>query len=507
MNNKKKLLIIGICLIIICLVAFFFFFNRKKVEYFFELNGLTDVVVYQYDFYEDSGYNAYDSEGNQFNQEVTVVGDVNTSIVGEYKIKYQYRDQELIRVVTVLPIDDGITFLVLQGDMTIFLNVGDKYQEPGYMVLDSNNELSNNDVEVTGSVDTAKTGTYKLIYTLNKKNNDKLVEERTIIVMGNDVTINYSPTGYTNEKVIINLVSKDNYFDYFLLPDGSKNSDRSINYEVDKNGTYKFKMYLKNGNFKEESIVIKNIDKEKPTGSCSGYFLENKSYVKVNAKDNSGINKYMVNGKEFNNGTITLTGELKNVTITLYDKVGNSTNISCQLVDKNPITNKCNDKTIYPGHKYTFTQAQKEKMAAMVYTEADGPNDLLGMKLVASHMCNYYEKLYKGKEWTGYGLHKLITTSGWYAELTKNAKYNSSKAIALIAVEEVMEKGNRILPHYIDEFDWFPNDVKNPLNKDDYVQGVTTYLNKGGLRSTFWCINYIEESKSGNIFGYTKKPE
>ena len=44
----------------------------------------------------------------------------------------------------------------------------------------------------------------------------------------------------------------------------------------------------------------------------------------------------------------------------------------------------------------TLNQEQKEKMAAMVSTEADGSPreavDYLGMKLVASHMCNYYEK-------------------------------------------------------------------------------------------------------------------
>ena len=146
-------------------------------------------------------------------------------------------------------------------------------------------------------------------------------------------------------------------------------------------------------------------------------------------------------------------------------------------------------------------------MAAMVYSEADGPNDLLGMKLVASHMCNYHERIYKDREWTGSGLIKLISTSSWFAGISKKSTYTPKKAIALIAVEEVMEKGNRILPHYIDEYDWFPYDIRNPLsNRDDYIQGVTPYINKGGLRSTFWCINYIEESKSGNIFGYTKKP-
>lgn len=503
----SKIWIIGlvVLIIIIGICCFLLFFN-KKLEYSLILNGGKDIVVYQYEEYVEEGYKAYDNKGNEYNDEVKITGEVNTTVTGEYQIKYQYRDKEVIRVVTVLPLVESETFLILKGESTMFLNVGDSYVEPGFTVLDTINEYSNEEVTVTGQVDTSKVGTYKLVYKLIDKNNISIIKERTVIVIGSNINVSYSPTSFTNGKVTIYLTVKDNYFDYVVLPDGSKRSDRNITYEVLKNGNYKFKIYTKTGNNKEEVIVINNIDSSKPNGSCSGYYLENKTYVTVNAKDNSsGINKYVIDGKEFKKNVITLDGEIKNVTVSIYDNVGNSNNVSCQLTDKNPVTNKCNDKTIYPGHKYVFTQAQREKMAAMVYTEADGSNDLLGMKLVASHMCNYYEKLYKGKEWTGAGLHKLITTSGWYAEMTKKSVYNSSKAIALRAVEEVMEKGNRILPHYIDEFDWFPNDIRNPLNRDAYIQGETTYINKGGLRATFWCINYIEESKSGNIFGYTKK--
>jgi len=510
--SKKWVILIVIIGLIILFVGYLFF-NRAKTEYFLKLNGLSDIVVYQYDVYVDSGYMAYDNKGNNYNDDVIVVGEVNTEITGEYQIKYQYRDKEIIRTVTVLPIEDETIFLILNGEMTLFLNVGDDYKEPGYIVLDSANKVSNDDVVVDGKVDTSKPGTYKLMYTL-KKNNSVLVEERTVIVMGNDVNVSYSPTSYTKEKVVINLISKDNYFDYVLLPDGTKNKERNIKYEVGKNGTYKFKIYLKNGNYREESVIIKNIDKEKPVGSCSGYYLENKSYVKVNAKDSdSGISKYIVDGKEFNSSTITLNAEMKNINITLYDKVGNSNSISCQLEDKNPITNRCNDKTIYPGHKYVFTDEQRKKMAAMVSAEADGDpkkaEDYLGMKLVASHMCNYYEKLYPNEDWSGKRLHWLITISNWYAEMTKKSEYNPNNErhqLALRAVEEVMEKGNRVLPHYIDEFDMFPEDVKKPLsNIDNYIKDETIYYGVGWIKVTFWCINIGPDGKSGNIFGYIKK--
>ena len=519
-NNKKqfkiskKLLIIGIVFIIVILFVGIIFVMSSKIDYFLMLNGSSDMVVYQYDEFIDLGYQAYDSKGNEYNQDVVVIGEVNTDIAGEYQIRYQYRDKEVVRVVTVLPVDEGITFLILKGEMTMFLNVGDVYQEPGYMVLDSVSQIGNDIVQVTGNVNTSKPGTYKITYTLNKNNDSKLVEERTVIVMGSDISISYSPTSYTKNKVTISVTSNDNYFDYIILPDGSKNNQRSVQYDVTKNGGYKFKIYSKNGTFKEENIEINNIDTVVPSGSCSGYYLENKTYLKINASDSiSGINKYVVNGNEYKTNNITLTGELKSVNVTLFDKVGNKKDISCQLEDKNPVTNRCNDKTIYPGHKYTFTQAEKEKMAAMISTEADGDpkkaEDFLGMKLVASHMCNYYEKLYPNEEWSGKRLHWLITTGSWYADMTKNSKYNHNNErhqLALCAVEEVMEKGNRILPHYIDEFDMFPKDVMTPLsNIDDYISGETIYYGYKWTKATFWCINYMENSKTGNIFGYSKK--
>ena len=82
-----------------------------------------------------------------------------------------------------------ITFLILKGEMTMFLNVGDVYKEPGYMVLDSVSQIGNDIVQVTGNVNTSKPGTYKITYTLNKDNNNKLVEERTVIVMAWRLTV------------------------------------------------------------------------------------------------------------------------------------------------------------------------------------------------------------------------------------------------------------------------------------------------------------------------------
>ena len=308
--SKKLLFIMSIILVIIILVVIAILLKPSKVEYFLMLNGSSDMVVYQYDEYTESGYQAYDSKGNEYNQDVLVTGSVNTSVAGEYQIKYQYRDKEVVRVVTVLPVDEGITFLILKGEMTMFLNVGDVYQEPGFMVLDSVNVVNNEMVQVTGNVDTSKPGTYKITYTLNKDNNNKLVEERTVIIMGSDINVSYSPTSYTKNKVTINITSKDNYFDYVILPDGNKKNERSIQYDVLKNGVYKFKIYSKNGTFKEENIEINNIDTVAPSGNCSGYYLENKTYLKINASDSiSGINKYAVNGSEYKTNNITLTGE------------------------------------------------------------------------------------------------------------------------------------------------------------------------------------------------------
>ena len=526
--SKKKLIIIAGILVFFLIFGIYIFVPKEiPIEYYLVLNGSTDVVIYQNMEYVDAGYMAYDNKGNIFEEDVVIDGNVDTTVVGEYKIKYIFNNLEEIRTITVLAKSQQLTFLVLLGDKTIYLKQGEEYQEPGYNVIDSVDDNLVNQVKIEGEININEIGTYKLVYKVKNQLGVELKEERTIIVLGNDISISYSPENNTRDKVIINIGVVGNYFDYIVFPDGTKRYQRYDKYEVSNNGVYKFLIYSKDGGYQEKEIEIKNIDKVAPTGNCSGYYKGGKSYLSVTATDDvSTVNKFVFNGQSFSKNIFELLGEYSTVVITIYDEVGNSSDINCQLTNKNevakPSSNQdiinsgnivmCNDNKTYEGTKYNLTQSQKEKLAAMVYHE--GGYNYVGMKAVASHMANLYEEYKFYDKSIKESLYDFIKDNKWYAEGTRKEVYDGSSSYmrqALQAVEEVIIGGKRILPLYIDEFDWFPNDivsanVADMRNKSLYVQGKTIYVNKySNTEMVFWCFNLNSSGTSGNIFGYVKE--
>ena len=526
--SKKSLIIIGIILVLLLIFGIYILIPKEPpIEYFLNLNGSNDVVIYQNMEYVDAGYMAYDNKGNNYEQDVVIDGSVNTDVVGEYKIKYSFNGLEETRTVTVLAKSQQLTFLVLLGDKTIYLKRGEQYQEPGYNVIDSLDTNLKDKVKIIGEVNSNEIGTYKLKYSVVNQLGIEFSEERTVIVLGADVNISYSPEVITGEKVIINIGISDNYFDYIIFPDGIKKYQRYDEYEVTQNGVYKFLIYSKDGSYQEKSIEINNIDKEAPKGSCSGYYKSGKSYITVNATDNmSQISKYVFNNQTFQKNTFTINGEFSTISLMVYDSVGNGANISCQLTNNNPVVKpssssqgkssssggmsnyvKCTDNTKYLGTKYNLTQAQKEKLAAMIY--AEDAYTWEGMQAVASHMGNLYEGRKFRDSSMKSSFYEYISNTTWYAERTRKMVYDSSNSVmrkALEAVELVVVQGNRTLPLYIDEFDTFPKDVVSPLDKSQYVQGKTVYLNIYGDQYdtiTFYCFSVGSNEAPGNIYGYS----
>ncbi len=373
-------------------------------------------------------------------------------------------------------------------------------------------------VKTTGSVDTNTPGTYKIIYSVTNNLGIKFTEERTVIVLGSDISIDYDKN-ITKGPLTINIGVVDNYFDYIIFPNNEKSTNRYSTYNIINNGKYNFKIYSKNGTYQEKSIEVNNIDSQKPTGTCSGYYKSGTSYITINASDNmSGIDRYVINNQSYQKNAIKIDKELEKATITIYDGVDNSNTISCNLKNNNPVVKPtptpnppsnssivlCNDNKIYKGKKYSLTQKQKEKIAAMLYNEDS--YTYTGLKTVASHMCNLYEreKFYKPSISDFYS---YMSTFKWYSAGSRAAKYDPTyMKDALKAVEEVIIGGNRTLPLYIDEFDWFPKDVVSAKNKDQYIQNETLYRNiYGSSKIVFWCFSLNSKGTSGNIYGYTQE--
>ncbi len=341
---KLPLIIVGgiILLVIIILLISKLFSNKDVVYeddklYYIDLVGETTITLYLGDDYVEEGYKGFDEEGNDITGEILVSDNIDINQVGDYKVTYTLGNVTKERNVKVIEKPIGATYIHLYGDVNVFLYIGEAYVEKGYMVIDSVDGTNlKNQVKVTSDVNTQKEGIYHVTYTVTNTSGVTTSKERTVIVMDRNLSLIPNNTNMTNGNVTINIYVHDELFSYLVLPNKVKVDDNVTTYDVSNNGTYKFVMYNKNGESKEKSITINNIDRESPSGSCTGSFKGGKSNISVNANDNIGISKYVIDGTSYTSNNITINKEISNVNMTIYDKAGNTKTISCKLVNKNP---------------------------------------------------------------------------------------------------------------------------------------------------------------------------
>lgn len=364
--NKYKIIFFAILLVIIIIVIFSLFNSNSmtsKMIYYLELYGDEEITIYMGNDYIELGYNAYNSKDEDMTSNVEIYSNLDTSTPGEYIITYKINDVTKSRKVNVIEKTGENVFLYLKSinnDVNVYLNLYEEYIEPGYSVFSSTGVNYYDDVIVTGSVDTTKEGTYKLVYSLLDPNGVTINASRTVIVMDSKINLSLNTNEYTNNDVIINVDVIDNYFDYILFPDGSKVDKKISSYKISKNGKYKFVVYNKQGYSKESSIVVNNIDKKAPQGSCSGIYENGISTINIDASDDVGIRKYVVNNKEYTNNNIVINSKIEIADITIYDKAGNIKNISCSVIDNNDY-NRIEDN-LFIGDSRTVGMCESYKL-------------------------------------------------------------------------------------------------------------------------------------------------
>ena len=331
--NYKNIFIIGLILIVL-LIGIIIFLNFRVTNYLY-LVGEDNITIYMGSDYIEPGYYAYNSKNVNLNNAVKIKSTLNTDKIGVYEITYSINDVVKKRRVIVVDKPQEYIYIYLKpvkNNIDIYLKKGDDYIEPGYQVFSSIGKTLNNEVKVTGRVDTSKVGNYKLVYSVVDSAGVTVSVSRTVIVMDADVRLSLSNNNYTKDDVNIEILVVDNYFDYIILPNGNKITDSSYSYKVSNNGIYKFMVYSKKGLMKEASIEIKNIDREAPTGSCEARINSNSSVITINAKDVSGIKKYSYNGKDYNSNMIKLSFSVDNASVTVYDNAGNSSVLNCKTI-------------------------------------------------------------------------------------------------------------------------------------------------------------------------------
>ena len=340
MNKNKILNIILISLIIailfvLILIGVNFYQNKvRESSYIITLIGLENITIYEGEMYTEPGFNARDINGFDKTSLVKVSGNVNGNIVGQYKIVYSinnfFKKNEVTRIVNVIenPLKN-ISFSLKGGD--IELNLHDEYIDPGFVCVNKNNIDCSNDVSVSNNILKNKIGNYTIDYVLKIGSKEKVLT-RNVNVTGPRYEYNLDKEQIVNTDVVIKFQSNINNFNYIVTPNGENVYDDLVNYRVAKNGNYKFVVYDKNGVMESVDVLVNNIDKESPKGSCKAIIKGNNTSYSVTATDNGKITKYIHSSypnNVYNNGSFIINSKIDNGSVLVYDEASNYTKVIC----------------------------------------------------------------------------------------------------------------------------------------------------------------------------------
>lgn len=179
LDKYKKIIIISVIAIIVLVVAIIIISNITRNN--LVLNGETEMTIYQGTDYIEPGFEVYNSKDT----DVIITSNVDTNKIGKYEIIYKHNNKTKKRIINVIAKPEEYTYIYLKtvnNDKNIYLKVGETYNEPGYQVFNSSGKNLTSKVKITGTVDTTKKGSYKLIYSVVDTNNVTVSVTRTIVV-------------------------------------------------------------------------------------------------------------------------------------------------------------------------------------------------------------------------------------------------------------------------------------------------------------------------------------
>lgn len=181
--NPKTLIFIGGGIILLFIVIFIIssLSGNNKNNYYIELVGDETITINLGDEYIEPGFSAYNGN-TDVTSSVEITSTVDTKNPGEYEVLYSIGSANVIRYVKVVENIDA-TYIHLTGQQNMYLEIGEKYVEPGYQVYDSKEQNLTEKVVITGKVDTSKKGTYRLTYTVVNSRNKTTSVVRTIVVV------------------------------------------------------------------------------------------------------------------------------------------------------------------------------------------------------------------------------------------------------------------------------------------------------------------------------------
>ena len=136
---------------------------------------------------------AYVLPGAEYQEEGFMARDNYDGDITDQVVKTQYHNRIIYSVTDssgnraevtrkIVYFDPTPPVLELKGSSKITITVGDSYREPGYSATDNGNVDLTDRVEISGSVNTYRAGTYKITYRVQDDYGNETVVTRTVTV-------------------------------------------------------------------------------------------------------------------------------------------------------------------------------------------------------------------------------------------------------------------------------------------------------------------------------------
>lgn len=293
----------------------------------------------------------YIEHGVNTSKQVIVNGDVGTE-EGVYNITYSIVNNSQIETILnrkVVVIDNQyirnlFPSIVLMGNSVINIEMGNTYTDQGVIANDSVDGNITSYVKKTGDVNTHTPGEYDIIYTVtNSRGYSNSITRKVVVVNSfstTTVTALLSPSNLTSSNVTISLNVVGNNYSYIILPNNQKVTSKTPTYQVSENGVYDFVAYDTDGKRITKIVVVKNIDKSAPNGTCTATLYNDRTIVNVNANSTLPISGYRYNIGGVNTQYMTSNSyqsTLKkpaNVSVTIKNSLGTTSTIDCAIDDQ-----------------------------------------------------------------------------------------------------------------------------------------------------------------------------
>ena len=177
------------------------------------LTDPTDMTIQINSTYADPGYMAADDYDGDLTASVIVTGTVDDTQIGTYTLYYDVSDSsgntatQQVRTIHVVAATSPT--ITLSGSSTMTVSFGSEYSEPGYTATDPEDGDLTASVVVTGTVNTAKIGTYTLYYDVSDSFGNKAVQQNRTVRVADMTPPTITLAGQTTMTVPVNTTYAD----------------------------------------------------------------------------------------------------------------------------------------------------------------------------------------------------------------------------------------------------------------------------------------------------------